>query len=260
MQRSLYIALIILFMASSAHSMTVTCTNCSDRFVQAMERVTNVDQLATAMDQYGEAVTQTEQQIRMVQQNIEQYTNMLQNTKNLMPETLAQLQGEYKRMADLYKDLNLQRGDMDQLQKIFKDNYGGFDTMKDQTPQEYQQKWETWSKETDRAMEATFQLSGSQLQDLQENADDFDSKVQQLLTTPQGRMEAAQAANQLAAYQLRESRELRTLMNTYIQGQVQQAAKQEQIDKAAREQDLRLMNTGGLEKLTKDSAKKEPAF
>ena len=259
MKKLFCITIIMFSMASAVEAKAIYCSNCSEKWVQLMDRVTNVDQLATAMDQYGEAITQTEQQIRMVQQNIEQYTNMLQNTKNLMPETLSQLQGEYKRLAEFYQKLNLQRGDMDSMQQIFKENYGGFETMSGQSPQEYQDKWETWSKETDRALEATFQVTGSQLQDLQ-NAEGFDSKVQQLLTTPQGRMEAMQAANQLAAYQLRESREMRSLMNTFIQAQTQQAAKAEKQDQAAREQDLRLMNTGGLEKLTKDSAKKEPNF
>ncbi|MDR2821038.1 MAG: hypothetical protein LBB60_10985, partial [Desulfovibrio sp.] len=63
------------------------------------------------------------------------------------------------------------------------------------------------------------------------------------LNTPEGRMEAAQAANQLAAYQLREAREMRSVMNTYFQAQIQAASKAEQEAQARREATERAMNS-----------------
>ena len=35
-----------------------TCTNCSNMVIQALERVTNMEQLTTLMNKYKEAITQ----------------------------------------------------------------------------------------------------------------------------------------------------------------------------------------------------------
>ena len=65
---------------------TVWCANCSEKFTQALDRVTNVEQLRNIGADYQESVQQTIQQVRMVQQNVEQYANMVQNTIGLPVE------------------------------------------------------------------------------------------------------------------------------------------------------------------------------
>ena len=57
--------------------------DCSNMLVQALDRITNMEELSTLMSDYQESITQTAQQIRMVQQNIEQYAEMVQNTMQL---------------------------------------------------------------------------------------------------------------------------------------------------------------------------------
>ena len=236
---------LLLTLASPAHSMTVYCSNCSNEWVQAMDRVTNVQQLSTAIDQYSQAVTQTEQQIRMVQLNLQQYQNMTQNTQNLSPAQLSALQGEFRKLATLQSQLQLQRGDLGAMERAYQDLYPGYDAMSNQSNAQYQQRWRQWSNESDRAYQATFQTTGRQLQDLQ-NADDFDNRVQELLQTPQGRMEAIQAGNQLAAMQLRESREQRSVMNQYFQAQMQAASKAEQDAQARRAASEKAMNMSSI--------------
>ena len=222
------------------------CKNCSEKWTQALDRITNVQQLATAMDHYAEGVRQTTQQIRMVQQNIEQYQNMLRNTKNLSPSLLSSIAGDFRRLGELQRQLELQRGDFASMQRVYQEMYPGYDGMAKQTNQQYQQRWKQWSAESDRAYRATIQAPGRQLQELQGDADQFDRQVQQLLNTPEGRMEALQAANQLAALQLRESREMRSVMNTYIQAQIQAASKAEQMEQSQREADMRWMNMDNI--------------
>lgn len=192
-------------MASPSYAKSGYCTNCSEKWTQALDRVTNVQQLATAMAHYAEGVRQTTQQIRMVQQNLEQYQNMLQNTKNLSPSLLSSIAGDFRRLGELQRQLKLQRGDLESMQRVYQDMYPGYDGMSGQTNGQYQQRWKQWSAASDQAYQAT----GRQLQELQGDAGQFDQQVQQLLNTPEGRMEALQAANQLAALQLRESREMR---------------------------------------------------
>ena len=59
-------------------------------------------------------------------------------------------------------------------------------------------------------------------------------------------MEAIQSANQLAAMQLRETRETRSLMNQYVQAQVQAASKAEQDAQARRAASEKVMDMSSL--------------
>ncbi|TIH11394.1 conjugal transfer protein TrbJ, partial [Marinifilum sp. JC120] len=72
--------LLVLTTLSPANAMTVTCTNCSDKILQMLERVTNIEQLESMYRTYAEEMMQTQQQIMMVKQNIDQYVNMVKNT------------------------------------------------------------------------------------------------------------------------------------------------------------------------------------
>lgn len=241
----LSLAICLLFLiASNSHAYTVHCSNCSEKVVQALDRVTNVQQLTTVIQQHAEDVQQTAQQIRMVQQNIEQYQNMLQNTRNLSPEMLSGLSGEFRKLSDLQRQVRLQRGDAQALSRVYEEIYPGGTAMAGQSNEEYQRRWDQWSQETNRAYQSAFQTTGRQLQDLEDA--EFDQRVQELLNTPEGRMEAMQAANQLTALQLREAREMRSLMNAYIQAQIQAASKAEQDAQAQREADRRLMNMDSI--------------
>lgn len=247
-----------IFMASPSYAKSGYCTNCSEKWTQALDRVTNVQQLATAMDHYAEGVRQTTQQIRMVQQNLEQYQNMLQNTKNLSPSLLSSIAGDFRRLGELQRQLKLQRGDLESMQRVYQDMYPGYDGMSGQTNGQYEQRWKQWSAASDQAYQATFQATGRQLQELQGDAGQFDQQVQQLLNTPEGRMEALQAANQLAALQLRESREMRSVMNTYIQAQIQAASKAEQMEQSQKEADMRWMKMDNIKDAPKVKGLNDP--
>lgn len=235
----LILALFILCAAPNSFAGSVYCTNCSTQWTQSMDRVTNLQQLARLSDQLVQEISQTEQQIRMVQQNIERYQNMVQNTKNLGPEVLTQLAGEYRRLGNLYSEIETRRGDLEAMRRAYKDMYPSYDDLSDEQGSKYQQRWQTWSAEVDRANRATLEQSGRQLKDLQE-ADSYNSTIQHLLNSPQGRMEAIQAGNQLTAIQLQEARELRALMATSLQEQAAVNAKREKVEQAREEQYQRL--------------------
>jgi P-type conjugative transfer protein TrbJ len=250
--------MVLLCFGTQSHAYTVYCTNCSEVITQALERATSLQELDTIINQYTEDVQQTAQQIRMVQQNIEQYQNMLQNTKNLSPDSLSSLAGEFRKLSGLQRQIQLQRGDAEALRRVYGELYPGMDAMAGQSDTEYEQRWNQWTQESDRAWQSTFQMTGRQLQELEQDADTFDQRVQELLTTPEGRMEAAQSANQLAALQLREAREMRSLMNAYIQAQTQAASKAAQVEQAQMEESRRFFNTDKLKGLSKVKAMEDP--
>ena len=231
---------LVLATASPGNTMVVYCTNCSEMFTQALERVTNLSQLQTLVSQYQEAVTQTIEQIEMVANQVKQYQNMVQNTIKLPAQLINKVTGTFKQLASLTKSLQTQAGDIAAMGSIFTEIYGNSDFLRGiakagtgttkTVNAQYQAKLEEWSSESQRASKAAFQVTGEQLDDLMGSAEDFDSHINQLLSTPEGQMQALESANQLAALQLKEARELRTLLLTTNQADIQDRMKAEKQD------------------------------
>ena len=89
MKKALIFIILLLFGVNSFAARTVFCVNCSNQFIQLLDRITNLEQLAVLNKQYGESVIQTKKQIEILQNNIKQYENMLQNTKKLKPNQIG---------------------------------------------------------------------------------------------------------------------------------------------------------------------------
>ena len=231
---------------------TVWCLNCSDKWTQKMERVTNVEQLRNAVKTYHEEMEQTQKQIQILQTTIQQYENMLKNTVNLPQNILGEMKGTFSQLAQLTNSLNLQKGDYMAMGQIFDEVYPGLDIIKglaggdsDMTVDEI---WQKWSAEADRAALATFQVTANQLRDIAENSGDLDNQVSRLLSTPEGQMQALQSGNSLAAIQIDELRQLRMLMATNIQMTTQMAMKDEKREQLSKEQIDHIMDTSGTAK------------
>ena len=265
MKKYILLALTLALFASPAQAITVTCTNCSTNLVQMLDRITNMEQLSSLMKQYQEAVEQTRQQIRMVQQNVEQFENMLQNTAQLPANLVNELRGSLTRLASLSNTLKTQRGDIVALGEIFTNLFPEqslFGDLAGASPQEveaanarYKTEWDKWAKSVDQASQATFQLSGQQLADLQQDPAKFQQYMDNLLSTPDGQMKAIQAGNQLSALQVQEARQLRELMATQVQSSL---ASQMKAEKEAQMQQEAWRNTLKTNRIGKAQAKPDP--
>lgn len=226
-----------LLMSGSASGYTVFCTNCSDRFMQTLDRATNLKQLTELYSQTSNAISQTSQQIAMVR-------NMIQNTMQLPSSLRSQLSGQLMQLASLTNQLRTQRGDFTSLGQIFNTlfpdqsmfleiaNAGPADI--ESANRKLQAHWDTWSRSVDQASEATFKLSGKQLADL-ENSGEMQSYIDNLIATPEGQMQAMQASNQLSAIQIQEARQLRELMATSTQSALAAQMKAEKESQADQE-------------------------
>ena len=227
----------LLMLSAPAHALTVTCTNCSNSLVQLLDRITNMEELNNAIAQYGELIVQTEQQIRMVQQNIEQYQNMLQNTMQLPANLIGEVQSAFTRLASLTGQLKTLRGDVVALgeiftnlfpeQSLFKGLAGSSPANMADAIDRYRLEWDKWAKRVDTATQATFQLSGSQLADLQQDSARFQAYLNELLSTPDGQQKAIMAGNQLSTIQIQEVRQLRELVATQVQSSIATQMKSE---------------------------------
>jgi P-type conjugative transfer protein TrbJ len=236
--------------AGPASAYTVFCANCSENWTQQMERVTNLEQLRHLLNTYHEAIQQTQQQIELVRNNIQQYQNMVQNTLNLPGNLLGQVRGEFSKLAQLTNQLNLQKGDYLAMSEVFNETYPELNLIKEIATgvgaKGIKEIWETWSKETDRAAEATFQVTGQQLKDLAENSEDLDRHINELLSTPEGQMQALQSGNSLSAIQVEEMRKLRSLMAVSIQSATQALMKNEKREQLSVERREHLLDKSGL--------------
>lgn len=240
----------------NAHAKVVYCTNCSDRVTQAIEKATSLEQLKTLLKEYDEAIEQTAAQLQMVQQNIEQYTNMVQNTVMLPAHLISKVSGELSKVGQITDALTTMRNDVAGLGNVFDGLYqtqGEFKqlaslprNMLSQGSATYRTNWDSWSRRVDDSTRATFQLSGSQLKDLEESGE-LEAYMNELLSTPDGQQKALMAGNQLAALQIQEARQLRELIATKVQSDLAGQVKAEK--EGQMEQELHRQMIDGFGKL-----------
>ena len=236
-----FMALILTFFITQtgiSHAKSVYCTNCSTRATQALEKALSNSQLSELKAAYDEYVQQTAQQIRMVQQNVEQYANMLQNTAQLPLDLISQVRGDLSKLSKITSQLNTLRNDITGIAGVFDQLYRSQDEFKDMAnlPKELLSGGSTTYQgdRVDESTKATFQLSASQLQDL-ENSGELESYINQLLATPDGQQKALMAGNQLAALQIQEARQLRELMATKFQSDLSSQTKAEKEEQYSKE-------------------------
>lgn len=255
MKKSLVFALLVCCVAPAAPvcADVVYCTNCSNKTIQALERITNLEQLRTLIKGYDEAIQQTAAQLEMVQQNIEQYANMVQNTVRLPRELIGQISSKLTEAGRITAALNSMRADIQGLARIHEELYGTRDDLKElanlprdmltQGVSAYHTSWDTWSERVDQATQATFQLSGHQLKQLSESGE-LEGYVNSLLDTPEGQQQALMAANQLAALQIQEARQLRELIATKVQSDLASQTKREKEDQMGEELHRQMLGGG----------------
>ena len=222
-----------------AHAGNVYCVNCSTSAMQALEKALANSQLAELKLAYDQYVQQTAQQIQMVQQNIEQYANMVQNTVQLPAHLIQEVSGELSKLGRLTGALHTMRNDITGMANVFDELYRTRDEFRElaSLPRDmltggattYRTYWDNWSDRVDESTKATFQLSASQLKDL-EDAGRMEAYINELLSTPDGQQKAIMAGNQLAALQIQESRQLRELIATKFQADMAGQSKKEKVD------------------------------
>ena len=238
------ICLLTLSAPLNAYAGTVYCTNCSTRVTQAIEKVTSLEQLKTLLKEYDEAIEQTAAQLQMVQQNIEQYTNMVQNTVMLPANIIRKISSELSKVGQITGALNTLRNDVAGLGNVYDALYQTQDEFKQlaslprdmlsQGGATYRTNWDSWSRRVDESTRATFQLSGSQLKDLEESGE-LEAYMNELLSSPDGQQKALMAGNQLAALQIQEARQLRELIATKVQSDLAGQVKAEKESQMGQE-------------------------
>jgi P-type conjugative transfer protein TrbJ len=120
--------------------------------------------------------------------------------------------------------LNSYKADMGALLTIFTDTWPELRNLKiddilmqDRIQMQLDQ-FSKASEKIDNVLQSNFQLSGQQLQDLQDSGD-FDDYLNDLLSSKTGRQQAIEAGNQINALTVHELRQTRALLSNYVQAQ-----------------------------------------
>lgn len=247
MKKIIVLFAIFALWAGSAHAYSVYCWNCSTTATQMLQKAIQTSKLAELKKAYDEYIQQTAQQIKMVQQNIEQYANMVQNTVQLPANLIQEISGELSKLGRVTSALNTLRTDVQGMAGVFDQLYKTRDEFKKlaNLPKElltgsggggelYGQYWDEWATRVDESTKATFQVSASQLKDL-EDTGRLESYINSLLSTPDGQQKAIMAGNQLAAIQIQEARQLRELVATKIQSDLASQEKKEKEEQYSME-------------------------
>ena len=209
----------------------VFCSNCSTVFQQVLEYATQLEELAELVVQTQEAIKQTEMQIKNLEKlGKDLRDNPLETLLDLAKKTsqLNTYRAEENVLAQIFNELFPE-------QSMFADLAGATAGEIEAANKKYQKHYDEWSKAIDQATQATFQLSGRQLKDLEES-DELRGYLENLLNDPEGQMQAIQAGNQLAALQIQEIRQFRELAATQAQSEITQQMKQEKQEEMAEEQ------------------------
>jgi len=209
-QTTIALLSVIVFVNVSMAGIPVTCLNCSNLFTQALEYIKDIEQLAEAVKQYEQLVRQTE--------------NAITNTMNLPSNLVSNLQSQIRVAVANVNRLNSYKADMGALLTIFTDTWPELRDLKiddilmqDRIQMQLDQ-FSKASEKIDNVLQSNFQLTGQQLQDLQDSGD-FDDYLNDLLSSKTGRQQAIEAGNQINALTVHEMRQTRALLANYVQAQ-----------------------------------------
>lgn len=260
-----FIALLLFAQVSPLYALSVWCKNCSNTWTQALDRVTNLEQLKFITLEHAESLKQTYQQVETLKNNILQYENMLQNTKNLPANLITMIANDLSKLAQTTKSLSTLKDDVTAMGAIYdnlypqQDHYQALNELGIQKEEQIiiDTEFDTMSLRIDEATKATFQLSGKQLNDLQ-SAGQLEEYINELVANPKGQMQALSSANQLASLQIQEARQLRELVATQIQTDLSSKARDEKERQLSKETVRKIMNMSNFK--TESQVEEIPLF
>lgn len=212
---------------SPAQAITVYCTNCSTVFSQATQVAKEIE---TAINTAQQLETQ-----------IQQYQNMLTQGLSLPSSMFNRMTGDLQRLQSLYQQSKSLAGSLSNFDERFRNQFGDYNrylTQSGQNPGYMTDNYKRWSEQGFDSMRVAMQASGQNVSAIASE----DAMLSQLVArsqNAQGRMQAIQAGNEIAAQQVQQLQKLRQMMDAQIQSQSMWYAQQierQTVDDAFRQQ------------------------
>jgi type IV secretion system protein TrbJ len=215
----LHLALSCLIQQVFAGGGTVYCVNCGTEATQFQNKLQMLQQLQT--------------QARQLQTQIQQYQNMIQHSQTVPEHLWGRTMQNIQKLQTLMERSQAIAATVGNTDKVFSDKYGDQGSYQRMTRQQLLQKQQEWSRiSRDNALYTmkALGLHASQMQDEQAVME----RLQAMSQTAQGRMQALQVGNMMAAQNVQQLQQLRQLMMLQMQMQANQMAT-EQAEKEARD-------------------------
>jgi P-type conjugative transfer protein TrbJ len=200
------VAALSLSMTTSQAIDSVYCTNCGTEWTQLFNKVQMVKQLAT--------------QFQQLQAQINQYQNMIQNTSGVSQHVWGNALGDIQKLNALLQQSKALAFSAGNLDSQFAQRYQGYKTYaaSQMNSADWRNKYNQWSREaSDNALYALKAANAQNIAMQDENA--LMKRLQALSQSAQGRMEALQIANMMAAQNVEQVQKLRQLMMLQLQMQ-----------------------------------------
>lgn len=192
----------------------VVCTNCGTEWTQLYNKAMMVRQYA--------------QQARQLKTEIGQYQNMLLNSKGVPTQLFGKALQDFQRLTSLMQRSNALSYSAANLDGQFAQRYGTYESYLNQRmgTADWQNKYAQWSREgRDNAL---YTLKGLGMQAGQlKNDQALQQRLQNMAASAQGRMQAIQVANMLAAQNANQLMQLEKLMLLQLQMQANYIAQQQ---------------------------------
>lgn len=196
----------------------VICTNCGTEWTQLMNKALMVKQLAN--------------QAQQLQTQLNQYKDMLTNSSGVSTHLWGKALQDFSQLQSLMNRSKSMAYSAGNLDGQFANRYGTYDAYLNQKmgTQDWQRKYAQWSQEG--ADNALYTLKGLGMQAAQmQNEQALMQRLQSMAGSTQGRMQALQVANMMAAQNVDQIMKLRELMMLQLQMQANYIAQQQ--DKTA---------------------------
>lgn len=199
----------------------VYCTNCGTEWTQLANKLAMAKQLAT--------------QTQQLQTQLNTYKDMLTNSKGFSTQIWGKAMNDFQQLNSLLKQSKALAYSAGNLDEQFGSKYGTYDfyMSKKMGASDWKNKYAQWSKESsDNTLYALkgIGLQASQMQDEQAMM----HQLQAMAGSAEGRMQAMQVANMMAAQNVEQVQKLRQLMMMQLQMQANYIAQQQ--DKEAAQQ------------------------
>lgn len=200
--------------APPARAVTVVCTNCSTIWNQMME--------------YAKAVETSLNTARQLQTQIQQYNDMMKQGLSLPNSLFNSITSDMHRLQAIYQDSRALAHSMTNLDRQFRDQFKGYEDYfksisesSGYLPGQY----EKWSARGFDNARTAMMAAGVNVSTF-ESEDALLRQLVQRSQTAQGRMQAIQAGNEIAAQQVQQLQKLRELLAAQITLQANWIAQQ----------------------------------
>jgi type IV secretion system protein TrbJ len=192
----------------------VTCINCGTEWTQLMTKAMMAKQLAS--------------QAQQLNLQISQYKNLLTNSNGVSSHVWGQAIQDFSKLQHLMGQSRSIAYSASNLDGQFSNRYGTYETYLNQKmgTQDWQNKYSQWSREA--SDNARYALKGLNLQaTTMQNDQVLMQRLQSMASSAEGRMQALQVANMMAAQTVDQVMKLRQMMMMQVQMQANYLAQQQ---------------------------------